>query len=56
MPSAWLGWCHRNTSSFMFRRAVHERLGFWDEVKCNGDVEFVDRVMAVWGPVGGSFL
>ena len=50
MPSAWLGWCHRNTSSFMFRHAVHERLGFWDEVKCNGDVEFVDRVMAVWGP------
>jgi len=49
MPSSWLGWCHRNTSSFMFRRAVHERLGFWDEVKCNGDVEFVDRVTAVWG-------
>ena len=33
----------------MFRHAVHERLGYWDEVKCNGDVEFVDRVMAVWG-------
>lgn len=49
MPSSWLGWCHRNTSSFMFRRAVHERLGFWDEVKCNGDVEFVDRVLAAYG-------
>lgn len=49
MPSSWLGWVHRNTSSLMFRRAVHERLGYWDEVNCNADVEFVDRLTAVWG-------
>lgn len=52
MPSSWTGWCHRNTSSFMFRRAVHEEIGFWDEVRCNGDVEFVDRVLTVYGASG----
>lgn len=48
-PSNWLGWVHNNSSSFMFRRSVFKQLGYWDEVRCNGDVEYIERVKAVWG-------
>ena len=33
----------------MFRRSVFKQLGYWDEVRCNGDVEYIERVKAVWG-------
>jgi len=55
-PSAWLGWCRRNTSSYMFRRIVHEKLGYWDEVKCSGDIEFIDRARQVWGPMASRVI
>lgn len=48
-PSHWSSWIHKNTSSLMVRRCVYERLGFWDEVRCNGDVEYVERIMAGFG-------
>ena len=48
-PASWLGWVHRNTSSLMMRRAVFEELGYWDEVRCSADVEYVDRIVAKWG-------
>lgn len=41
----------RNVSSFMFRRApVHERLGFWDNVRVAADMELVRRVERTFGP------
>lgn len=43
------GWVHRNLSSLMFRRAVFERLGFWDEVRVNADSEFLARIEAAYG-------
>lgn len=48
-PSAWLGWIRRNTSSLMFRREVQDVIGFWDEVRCSADIEFIDRIAAIWG-------
>lgn len=48
-PSNWVSWIHNNSSSFMFRRSVFDQLGYWDEVRCNGDVEYIERVKAIWG-------
>lgn len=41
---------HRNYSSLMVRRDVFARLGWWDNVRVLGDVEFFDRLTAVYGP------
>jgi len=43
------GWTYRNMSSLMFKRQVFDTLGYWDEVKVNGDTEFHERVLAVFG-------
>lgn len=43
------GWTYRNISSLMFRREVVERLGYWDEVKVNGDTEYHERLLAAYG-------
>lgn len=48
-PPSWLGWVHRNTSSLLCRRAVFNALGYWDELRCSSDLEFVQRVEAAWG-------
>lgn len=39
-------WSH---SSFLFRRAVAERLGGWDAVRVGGDTDFIWRVQAAYG-------
>ncbi|MFN3936712.1 MAG: glycosyltransferase [Gemmobacter sp.] len=44
------GWIHRNVSSLMVRRAVHEQLGFWDRVRADADTEFWARIRHVHGP------
>jgi glycosyltransferase involved in cell wall biosynthesis len=44
------GWVHRNVSSLMIRRAVLQRLGFWDRVRAGGDTEYYYRVLAAYGP------
>lgn len=49
-PPSWQGWVHRNTSSLMIRRSVFESLGYWDEVRCSADLEYVERIQAAWGP------
>ncbi|WP_110665714.1 glycosyltransferase [Salinicola halophilus] len=43
------GWVHRNLSSLMFRRAVVDRLGFWDEVRVNADSEYLARIEVAYG-------
>lgn len=43
------GWVYRNISSLMLRRAVVERLGYWDEVRVNADTEYHERLLAVFG-------
>ncbi|TVQ32516.1 MAG: glycosyltransferase family 2 protein [Wenzhouxiangella sp.] len=48
-PPSWLGWVHRNTSSLLFRREVFEQLGYWDELRCSCDEEYVERIRAAWG-------
>ncbi|GHE20553.1 glycosyltransferase family 2 protein [Halomonas urumqiensis] len=48
-PSGWAGWCHRNTSSLMFRRSVFEQLGYWDRVNCSADTEYFHRIMTAFG-------
>lgn len=48
-PEGWMGWVHRNVSSLMIRREVFERLGYWDRVRCNGDVEYYYRVLHAFG-------
>ncbi|MGR3375702.1 glycosyltransferase family 2 protein [Salipiger abyssi] len=40
-------WSH---SSFLFRRGVAERLGGWDAVRVSGDMEYIWRVQAAFGP------
>ncbi|MYM55869.1 glycosyltransferase family 2 protein [Thalassovita mangrovi] len=42
-----LQWSH---SSFLFRRAAADRLGGWDAVKVSGDMEYIWRVEAAYGP------
>jgi glycosyltransferase involved in cell wall biosynthesis len=44
------GWCYPNISSLMFRRRVHQALGFWDDVRVNADTEFRERIAAAFGP------
>nr|WP_298057050.1 glycosyltransferase [uncultured Halomonas sp.] len=43
------GWTYRNISSLMFRHEVFKRLGYWDEVKVNGDTEYHERLLAAYG-------
>lgn len=40
---------HRNVSSLMMRRAVFERLGYWDRVSVNADTEYYYRILAAYG-------
>ncbi|MFC6669095.1 glycosyltransferase family 2 protein [Marinobacterium aestuariivivens] len=42
-------WIYRNVSSLLFRREVHETLGFWDRVRADGDTEFYYRLVAAFG-------
>lgn len=44
-----VGLIHRNVSSLMIRRRVHQRLGFWDRVQVGADTEYYQRLRAVWG-------
>lgn len=44
------GWIYRNTSSLMFRRKVFKQLGFWDRVSVNADTEYLERLLAAFGP------
>jgi hypothetical protein len=48
-PPNWVSWCHRNTSSLMFRRSVFAELGYWDGVVCSGDTEYYHRIMKAYG-------
>lgn len=48
-PEGWMGWVHRNVSSLMLRRAVFDRLGYWDRVKCSADTEYYYRILSVYG-------
>ncbi|HCR98463.1 MAG TPA: glycosyl transferase family 2 [Halomonas sp.] len=43
------GWVYRNTSSLMLRRSVIETLGFWDNVRCTADTEYLNRIRAAYG-------
>ncbi|WP_370260187.1 glycosyltransferase [Idiomarina sp.] len=42
-------WVYPNISSFMFRRSVFEKLGYWDRVSVNADSEYYERVQAAYG-------
>lgn len=42
-----LQWSH---SSFLFHKAVADALGPWDEVRVSGDMEYIWRVQARFGP------
>lgn len=55
-PSSCCSWVHENASSFLYKREVFESLGYWDEVKCGGDAEYVDRVKAAWGSAAVSVV
>jgi FkbM family methyltransferase len=44
---------HWSHSSFLFRRAVLERIGGWDPVRVGGDTEYIWRMRSVYGE--GSF-
>ncbi|MBC7157268.1 MAG: glycosyltransferase family 2 protein, partial [Rhodobacteraceae bacterium] len=44
------GWVHRNLSSLMLRAGVRARLGFWDRVRAGGDSEYLERLVAAFGP------
>ena len=48
-PSSWVNWVHQNVSSLLFRRSVFDTLGYWDNVKCNADMEYYHRILAVYG-------
>ncbi|NDY96296.1 glycosyltransferase family 2 protein [Wenzhouxiangella limi] len=48
-PSAWIGWVRCNTSSLLIRRAVFDTLGYWDELRCSCDAEYVSRIYTAWG-------
>ncbi len=41
---------HWSHSSFLFRRAVRDRVGSWDEVRVSADTEYIWRVERVYGP------
>lgn len=41
---------HRNVSSLLIRKAVFERLGYWDRVSVNADTEYYYRILAAYGP------
>ncbi|AWB32575.1 glycosyl transferase group 1 [Orrella marina] len=43
------GWTYPNLSSLMIRSEVLDVIGFWDEVRVNGDSEYWERLRAVWG-------
>lgn len=43
------GWTYRNMSSLMCRHSVFDALGSWDEVKVNGDTEFHERLVKIFG-------
>ena len=43
------GWIYRNISSLMFRRKVHRKLGYWDNVSVNADTEFFNRIVKMFG-------
>ncbi|WP_370244211.1 glycosyltransferase [Alteromonas abrolhosensis] len=43
------GWIYRNISSLMFRRKVHRKLGYWDNVSVNADTEFFNRIVRIFG-------
>ncbi|MCB4438259.1 glycosyltransferase [Alteromonas sp. McT4-15] len=43
------GWIYRNISSLMFRRKVHRKIGYWDNVSVNADTEFFNRIAKVFG-------
>lgn len=49
-PASWHGWVHQNTSSLMMRRGVFQEIGYWDEVRCSADTEYMCRIQAQWGP------
>lgn len=40
---------HWSHSSFLFRRAVAERIGRWDPVRVGGDTEYIWRMRSVYG-------
>lgn len=44
------GWIYRNISSLMFRKKVHRKLGYWDNVSVNADTELLNRIVRVFGP------
>jgi hypothetical protein len=48
-PPNWVSWCHRNTSSLMFRRSVFKELGYWDRVICSADAEYYHRLLKAYG-------
>jgi len=48
-PETWQGWVHPNISSLMIRRSVFEDIGYWDEVRCGADSEYMCRIQARWG-------
>lgn len=41
---------HWSYSSFLFRRAVYERIGLWDAVRAGADTEYVWRFERTFGP------
>jgi glycosyltransferase involved in cell wall biosynthesis len=43
------GLVHRDVSSLMIRRAVLDRLGFWDRARAAADTEYYLRIQAVFG-------
>lgn len=43
------GWIYRNTSALMMRRAVVDTLGYWDQVRCSADTEYLHRILAAYG-------
>lgn len=40
---------HKSESSFLFRRAVYDTLGPWQNVRAGGDNEFIGRMKAQYG-------
>lgn len=40
---------HKSESSFLFRRAVYDTLGPWQDVRVGGDNEFIGRMKAHYG-------
>lgn len=45
-----LQYSHMNPGSFFFRREVLEQVGFFDRVRIDGDLEYLLRVRARYGP------